>query len=233
MSFQIFAISERSKFWKQIAGKSLKANRWKNFESFLKANRWKIFESFLKANRWKIFESKSLENFWKLFESKSLENFWKQNAGKFLKAFWKLDHIVFLQWLGYASGQIPLHLREKIVRLINEGKSQREVHRRRTENNCYFDDPLPVYLLITVKTNARVNTRDSKMLPTNRAMRSDCRRRSHSQFGGWKKPSHYWRGTLKFTNCESIFKPSDSYSVTRLPKHCFTEYTKTRIIYKI
>ena len=33
---------------------------------------------------------------------------------------------------------------------------------------------LHVYLLITVKTNARVNTRDSKMLPTNRAMRSDC-----------------------------------------------------------
>ena len=29
-----------------------------------------------------------------------------------------------------------------------------------------------MYLLITVKTNARVNTRDSKMLPTNRAMRS-------------------------------------------------------------
>ena len=27
----------------------------------------------------------------------------------------------------------------------------------------------PVYLLITVKTNARVNTRGSKMLPTNRA----------------------------------------------------------------
>ena len=40
------------------------------------------------------------------------------------------------------------------------------------------------------------------------------RRRSHSQFGGWKKPSHYWRGTLKFTNCESIFKPSGSYSVS-------------------
>ena len=126
-------------------------------------------------------------------------------------------------------GQIPLHLREKIVRLINEGKSQREVHRRRTENNCYFADPLPVYLLIIVKTNAHVNTRDSKMLPTNRAMRSDCWRRSHSQFGGWQKPSHYWRGTLKFTNCESIFKPSDSYSVARLPEHCFTEYTKTRV----
>ena len=74
MSFQIFAISERSKIWKQIAGKSLKATRWKNFESFLKvkelakfwkqiagkflkANRWKNFESFLKANRWKMFES--------------------------------------------------------------------------------------------------------------------------------------------------------------------------------
>ena len=163
MSFQIFAISERSKFWKQIAGKSLKANRWKNFESSLKANRWKIFESFLKANRWKtfeskslenfwkLFESKSLENFWKLFESKSLENFWKQIAGKFLKAFWKLSHIVFAT-AAVRLGQIPLHLREKIVRLINEGKSQREVHRRRTENNCYFADPLPMYLLITVKT---------------------------------------------------------------------------------
>ena len=193
-------------FWKQIAGKFLKANRWKIFESFLKTNRWKIFESFLKANRWKIFESKSLAN------------------------FWKLGHIVFAM-AAVRLGQIPLHLREKIVRLINEGKSQREVHR--TENNCYFADPLPVYLLITVKTNACVNTRDPKMLPTNRAMRSDCRRRSHSQFGGWKKPSHYWHGTLKFTNCESIFKPSDSYSVARLPEHCFTEYTKTRVIYKI
>ena len=68
-------------------------------------------------------------------------------------------------------GRIPLHLREKIVSLINEGKSHREVHRRRTENKCYFADSLPVYLLITVKTNARVNTRGSKMLPTNRTMR--------------------------------------------------------------
>ena len=136
-------------FWKQIAGK------------------------FLKANRSKFFESKSLENFWKLFESKSLENFWKQIAGKFLKAFLKPGHIVFAMAV-VRLGQIPLHLREKIVRLINEGKSQREVHRRRTENNCYFADPLPVCLLITVKTNPRVNTRDSKMLPTNRAMRSDC-----------------------------------------------------------
>ena len=114
MSFQIFAISERSKFWKQIAGKSLKANRWKNFESFLKANRWKIFESFLKAkelakiwkqiagkflkaNRWKIFESKSLENVWKLFESKSLENFWK---------LFESTAILFLQWLRYASDKL-------------------------------------------------------------------------------------------------------------------------------
>ena len=199
MSFQIFAISERSKFWKQIAGKILKANRWKIFESFLKANRlkilkanrWNIFESkslenfwkliagkFLKANRWKIFESKSLENFWKLFESKSLENLWKQNAGKVLKAVWTLGHIVFTI-AAVRLGRIPLHLREKIVRRINEGKSQREVHRRRTEKYCYFADPLPVYLLITVKTNARVNTRGSKMLPTNRAMR-DCRRKSRT-----------------------------------------------------
>ena len=170
-----------------------------------------------------------LENFWKLFESKSLANFWK---------LFESSAILFLQWLPYASDKFLCICAKKNVRLINEGKSQREVHRRRTENNCYFADPLPVYLLITVsvKTNARVNTRDSKMLPTNRAMtRSDCRRRSHSQFGGWKKPSdsHYWRGTLKFTNCESIFKPSDSYSVARLPEHCFTEYTKTRVIYKI
>ena len=141
----------------------------------MKANRWKIFESFLKANRWKMFESKSLENVWKLFESKLLENFWKQNAGKILKAFWTLGHHVFAM-AAVHLGRIPLHLCEKIVRLINEGKSQREVHRRRTEKNCYFADPLPVYLLITVKTNARVNTRGSKMLPTNRAMRSNCRR---------------------------------------------------------
>ena len=53
-SWQIFSSDLLSKFWKQIAGK------------FLKANRWKTFESFLKANRWKIFESKSLEKFWKL-----------------------------------------------------------------------------------------------------------------------------------------------------------------------
>ena len=39
------------------------------------------------------------------------------------------------------------------------------------KKKCYFADSLPVYLLITVKTNARVNTRGSKMLPTNRAMR--------------------------------------------------------------
>ena len=53
-SWQIFSSDLPSKFWKQIAGK------------FLKANRWKIFESFLKANRWKIFESNSLAKFWKL-----------------------------------------------------------------------------------------------------------------------------------------------------------------------
>ena len=96
-----------SKFWKQIAGKFLKANRWKIFESFLKANRWKIFDSFLIANRWKIFESKSLAKFWKLWNrwrkldnenllsklwklrafkiSRSLEfsKFWKQSLAKF------------------------------------------------------------------------------------------------------------------------------------------------------
>ena len=52
--------------------------------------------------------------------------------------------------------------------LINEGKSLREVHTP-VRKHCYFADSLPVYLLITVKTNARVNTRGSKMLPTNRA----------------------------------------------------------------
>ena len=118
MSFQIFAISERSKIWKQIAGKMLKSNRWKNFESFLKANRWKIFESFLKAQElakfWKQIAGKFLKaNRWKMFESKSLENFWKQIAGKFLKAkrwqkIWKLfelSAILFCQWLRYASDE--------------------------------------------------------------------------------------------------------------------------------
>ena len=42
------------------------------------------------------------------------------------------------------------------------------------KKNGYFADPLPVHLLITVKTVARVSTRGSKMLPTNRTMRSDC-----------------------------------------------------------
>ena len=65
-----------------------------------------------------MFESKSLENFLKVFESKSLENFWKQNAGKNLKAFWTLGHIV-LSMAAVRLGRIPLHLREKIVRLIN------------------------------------------------------------------------------------------------------------------
>ena len=65
-SWQIFSSDLLSKFWKQIGGKFLKANRWKIFESFLKANRWQIFESFLKANRLKVFESKSLAKFWKL-----------------------------------------------------------------------------------------------------------------------------------------------------------------------
>ena len=90
-SWQIFSSDLLSKFWKQIAGKFLKANRWKIFESFLKATRWKIFESFLKAQElakfWKQIAGKFLKaNRWKMFESKSLENFWKQIAGKFLKA---------------------------------------------------------------------------------------------------------------------------------------------------
>ena len=38
-----------------------------------------------------------------------------------------------------------------------------------------------------------------------------CRRRAaHAQFGGWEKPSRYWRGTLKFINCETTLKASDS-----------------------
>ena len=56
-SWQNFSSDLLSKFWKQIAGKFLKANRWKIFESFLKANRCEIFEIFLKANRWQNFES--------------------------------------------------------------------------------------------------------------------------------------------------------------------------------
>ena len=73
-----------------------------------------------------MFDSKSLENVWKLFESKSLENFWMQKAGKILKAFWMLGHIVFAM-AAVRLGRISLHLREKIMRLINEGKSHREV----------------------------------------------------------------------------------------------------------
>ena len=115
MSFQIFAISERSKFWKKIAGKFWKANRWKNFESFLKANLWKIFESFWKLMSWQNFESKSLENFWKqiagnflkanrwkTFESFLKANRWKTFQSKTLAKFWKLferSAILFLQWL--------------------------------------------------------------------------------------------------------------------------------------
>ena len=93
-----------------------------------------------------MFESESLENVWKLIESKSLENFWKQNAGKILKAFWTLGHIVFAM-AAVRLGQIPLHLREKIVSLINEGKSHREVHRRRTEKMlfCRLATYVPVY----------------------------------------------------------------------------------------
>ena len=68
---------------------------------FSKANRRKMFEIFLKANRLKIFEN-------------------------FLNA----RHIVFAM-AAERLERIPLHLREKIVRLINEDKSQREVHRRR------------------------------------------------------------------------------------------------------
>ena len=97
-SWQIFSSDLLSNFWKQIAGK------------FLKANRWKIFESFLKANRWKIFESKSLAKFWKLageffpaicfqnFESLLLAKFWKLwnrwrtlDNENLLSKFWKLE----------------------------------------------------------------------------------------------------------------------------------------------
>ena len=77
-SWQFFSSNLLSKFWKQIAG------------NFLKANRWKFFESKSLKNFWKIFESKSLGKFWKLFESISLENSWKQIAGKILKASWRI-----------------------------------------------------------------------------------------------------------------------------------------------
>ena len=119
-------------FWKHIAGVFLKA--------------------FWKFKSWQNFESKSLENVSKLFKSKSVENFWKQNAGKILKACWTLGHIVFAM-AEVRLGRIPLHFREKNMRLINEDKSQKEVHIRRTEKKCYFVDPLLLYLLclITVK----------------------------------------------------------------------------------
>ena len=121
-----------AKFWKQIAGKFLKANRWK----FLKANRWKMFESFLKANRWKIFESKTLAKFWKLFST--------------------LSHNVFAM-AAVRLERIPLHLREKIVSLINECKSHGEVYRRRTEKKkLLFCVLTTCCTCVTVKTNARV-----------------------------------------------------------------------------
>ena len=144
-----------------------------------KANRWKIFQSFLKANRWKIFESKTLAKFWKLFEGS----------------------VKILQWLRYVSDEFLCIFARKSWDLLMKASHKEKYIDAGQKKNCYFADPLPVYLLITVKTNARVNTRECKMLPTNRAMTSDCRRKSLTQFGGWKKPSHYWRGTLKFTNC--------------------------------
>ena len=66
-----------------------------------------MFESFLKANRWKIFESKTLAKFWKLFERSA---------------------ILFYAMAVVRLGRISLHLREKILRIINEGKSQRELY---------------------------------------------------------------------------------------------------------
>ena len=49
MKFQIFAILELSKFWKQMASEILKANRLPNFGSFLKAKWlatfWKLIAS--------------------------------------------------------------------------------------------------------------------------------------------------------------------------------------------
>ena len=173
-----------------------------------------MFESFLKANRWKNFESKTLAKFWKLFERSA---------------------ILFLQWLRYASDEFLCICAIKSWALLMKASHIEKYIDAGQNFFFYFADSLPVYLLITVKTNARVNSRGSKMLPTNRAMRSDYRRRSHTPFGGWKKPSHYWRGTLKFTNCETILKASDTYSVARLPEYCFTEYTKKvpRLVYKI
>ena len=178
-----------------------------------------------------------------MFESKSLENFWKQIAGKYLKAFWKQIAGKCLKAKRWQNFESFLNARPYCfcngcgTPRTNSSAFAREKDAR--QKKCYFADPLPVYLLITVKTNARVNTRGSQMLPTNRAMRWDSRRRSHTMYTVWRMKeavtSHYWRGTLKFTYCETVFnlKTSDSYNVARLPEHCFTEYTKTRVIYKM
>ena len=180
-----------------------------------------------------MFESNSLENFWKRIAGKCLKASWKQIAGKFLKAKrwqnFESSGILFLQWLRYASDEFLCICARKSWALLMKASHIEKYIDAGQKKNCYFADSLPVYLLITVKTNAR----GSQMLQTNRVIRSDCRCRSHTTFGGWKKPSHYWRGSLNLTNCETILKASDSYSVARLPEQCFTEYTKTRVIYKI
>ena len=83
-SWQFFSSDLLSKFWKQIAGKNLKANRWKIFESFLEANRRQIF--------WKQIAGNILKASWRFF----LQRIFCQRLDfKFLKAFllakfWKL-----------------------------------------------------------------------------------------------------------------------------------------------
>ena len=82
-SWQIFSSDLLSKFWKQIAGKCLKANRWKIFESFLKANRWKIFEEQDQSSdiEQQPIAGKILKASWQIFSCDLLSKFWKLIAG--------------------------------------------------------------------------------------------------------------------------------------------------------
>ena len=82
-----------------------------------------------------------------------------------MKAFWTLNHIVFAMAAPRIGG-IHVNLR-------------RLVKWRRTEKLlfCRLATCVPINYC---KTNARVNVRCSKMLSTNRAMRSDCRRRKEA-----------------------------------------------------
>ena len=98
-----------------------------------------------------------------------------------MKAFWKLNSLQILKanrWQIFESF-LKANRWMKMTSFF--------FHLLLWQKKCYFADPLLAYLLITVRTNERVNARDSKMLQTNCAMRSDYRRRSHTQFVGWKK----------------------------------------------